>query len=246
MSMDVDTSNRGQSNVVGVALLLGVVVISMSVLIAGVGVLVERQAASADATRVANEMDSALSSVETTGIHREHLSFSQGTLQTVDRQLRILDGSTVVRSVGVDALVFTAGNRRVAFVAGAIIRGQGNAWLYAKPPITASLGDDGSGVLIVGAPQIGSTGSVSGKGGVTTTLRTNVTHERERIGNGTYSVAIETATPRPFARYFTEQGRAVEQRDIDGDGVESVVVTFEGKRVTYLVIHDLNTEVHSG
>ena len=243
--MAVDNSNRGQSNVVGVALLLWVVVISMSVLIAGVGVLVERQAASADATRVADGMDSALSPIETTGIHRERLSFSQGTLRTVDRQLRILDGSTVVRSVDVNALVFTAGKRRVAFVAGAIIRGQpGNAWLYTEPPITASLGDD-SGVLIVGAPRIGSTGIVSGKGGVTTTLRTNVTHERERIGNGTYSVAIETVTPGPFARYFTEQGRTVGQRDIDGDGVESVVVTFEGKRVTYLVIHDLNTEVHS-
>jgi hypothetical protein len=243
--MDVDNSNRGQSNVVGVALLLGVVVISMSVLIAGVGGLVERQAASADATRVANGMDSALSPVETTGIHRERLSFSRGTLRTVDRQLRILDGSTVVRSVDVNALVFTAGKRRVAFVAGAIIRGRGNAWLYTEPPITASLGDD-SGVLIVGTPRIGSTGIVSGTGGVTTTLRTNVTHERERIGNGTYSVAIETVTPGPFARYFTEQGRTVGQRDIDGDGVESVVVTFEGKRVTYLVIHDLNTEVHSG
>jgi hypothetical protein len=245
MSMNVDGSNRGQSNVVGVALLLGVVVISMSVLIAGVGVLVEHQAASADATRVANEMDSALSPVETTGIHRERLSFSRGTLQTVGRQLRILDGSTVVRSVDVNALVFTAGNRRVAFVAGAIIRGQGNAWLYTEPPITASLSDD-SGVLIVGAPRIGSTGIVSGNGGVTTTLRTNVTHERERIGNGTYSVAIETATTGPFIRYFTEQGRTVGQRDIDGDGVESVVVTFEGKRVTYLVIHDLNMEVHGG
>lgn len=245
--MITDDSNRGQSNVVGVALLLGIVVISMSVLMAGAGVLVERQAASADATRVAAGLDGALSSVETTGVHRERLSFSSGTLQPVDRQLRLLDGSTVVRSVDVDALVFTAENHRVSFVAGAIVRGRpGNAWLYAEPPITASAGDDSGGVLIVGAPRMDPTGSVSGTGGVTTTLRTNVTHDRERIGNGTYSVAIESATPEPFVRYFTKQGRTVEQRDIDGDGIESVVVTFDGTRTAYLVIHDLNTEVNDG
>lgn len=245
--MDMKYSNRGQSNVVGVALLLGVVVISMSVLMAGAGVLVERQAASADATRVADGLDSALSSIETTGVHRELMSFSSGTLQPVDRQLRILHGSTVVRSVDVDALVFTSGDHRVAFVAGAIVRGQpGNAWLYTEPPITASLGDDSGGVLIVGASRINTTTSVSGTGGVTVTLWTNVTHKRKYIGNGTYSVAIESATPGPFARYFRERGRTVEQRDIDGDGVESVVVTFKGKRTTYLVIHDLNLEVHDG
>jgi hypothetical protein len=238
---DVWTNTSGQSNVVGVALLLGVAIISMSVLTASIGVLIERQAASADANRVADEMDAALAPVETTGVHRERLSFSKGTLQSIDRQLRILDRSTVMRSIDVDALVYTAGNRRVVFIAGAIIRGQpGNAWLYSEPPITASLGS--GGVLIVGAPRIGTTNSVSGAGGVT--LKTNVTHERERIGNGTYAVAIETSTPRPLAQYFAERGRTVTQQDIDGDGVESVVVMFEGERTTYLVIHDLNVEVN--
>jgi flagellin-like protein len=245
--MITNNSNRGQSNVVGVALLLGIVVVSMSVLMAGAGVLVERQSASADATRVADGLERALSSVETTGMHREKVSFSSGTLQPVDRQLRILDGSTVVRSVDVDALVFTAENHRVAFIAGAIVRGNpGNAWLYTEPPITASVGDNRGGVLIVGASRISSTDSVSGTGGVTATLRTNVTHNREYIGNGTYSVAIESATLEPFVRYFTEQGRTVGQRDIDGDGIESVVVTFETERMTYLVIHDLDMEAHSG
>lgn len=88
MMVITNNSNQAQSNVVGVALLLGMVVISMSVLMAGAGVLVERQAASADATRVAAGLDSALSSVETIGVHRDQLSFSSGTLQPVDRQDR--------------------------------------------------------------------------------------------------------------------------------------------------------------
>lgn len=237
-------STRAQSHVVGVALLLGVAVISMSALTASVGVLIEHQVTNADATRIADEMDAAFAPVETTGVHRERLSFSRGTLTTVDRQLRILVGSKVVRTVDVDALVFTAGNQRVAFVAGAIVRGKpGNAWFHAEPPIVVS---PNGGVFIVGAPKIGSAGAVSGTGGVAAMMRMNVTHARERIGNGTYSVSIETATPEPFVRYFEERGRTVERRDIDGDGIESVIVTPERKRTVYLVIHNLNVVINGG
>lgn len=231
--------SRGQSHVVGVALLLGVTVISISAITASVGVLVDRQVASADATRVADGMD-AFEPRETTGVHRDRLTFADGTLGPADRQLRILDGE-VIRSVDIGALVFTSGDQRVAFVAGAITRGPpGEAWLHAEPTVTAPANES---VLIVGAPTIGSVDSVSGSGGVTATVERNVSHERSLIGNGSYAVAIETATPGPLARYFSEQGAAVEQRDIDGDGVESVVATFEGRRQTYLVVHDLDVEV---
>ena len=48
-------SDRGQSNVVGVALLLAIAVISMGALTAAVGVVVDSTAARADADRVAAE-----------------------------------------------------------------------------------------------------------------------------------------------------------------------------------------------
>lgn len=233
--------SRGQSHVVGVALLLGVTVISMSAITAGVGVLIDQQVASADATRVAGGMDAAFDPRGTTGVRRDRLSFAEGTLHSVDRQLRILDGTRVVRSVDINALVFTSGDQRVSFVAGAIARGPpGEAWLDTEPTITAP--DDGS-VLVVGAPTIGQVDPVSGSGGMTVTVEQNVTHERSEIGNGTDAVAIETATPGPMSRHFSERGAAVERRDFDGDGVESVVATFEGQRRVYLVVHDLNVEV---
>ena len=50
-------SDRGQSNVVGVALLLGVAVVSMGALTAAVGVVVESSAGQADAERVATDLD---------------------------------------------------------------------------------------------------------------------------------------------------------------------------------------------
>ncbi|MFC6960585.1 DUF7289 family protein [Halocatena marina] len=241
---DCNRSTRAQSHVIGVALLLGVAVISMSALTASVGVLIEQQTTSADATRVADEMDTAFSPAKMTGTHHERLSFSEGTLRSSDRQLRLLTDSNVVRTVDVNALVFTTGNSRVAFVSGAIVRGSsGNAWLHTEPPITRSSDGD---MLIVGTSKIGTTDAVSGAGGVIATLRTNVTHTRKRIGNGTYAVAIETETPKPFVRYFSDWEGTVERRDIDGDGIESVIATLGSEQDTYLVIHDFNTEVNSG
>ncbi|WP_254546217.1 DUF7289 family protein [Halomarina pelagica] len=239
---------RGQSHVVGVALLLGVAVISMGALTASIGAIVEENAAEADAARVASDVDRALRPVEVTGAHRGRLSFARGELRTVERDLRLLDArGGVVETVAVGGLVFESGDRRVAFVAGAIVRGRpGRARLQVEPPITASRGD--GGVLVVGAPRLNASEgvSISGRGGVTVALETHVRHRRVRVGNGTYRLAVETRTPEPWADYLRERGATVDRLDVDGDGVESVVAAFRGERTTYLVVHDLNLEVGGG
>ncbi|MFC7156313.1 type IV pilin [Halomarina halobia] len=244
----VNSPDRGQSHVVGVVLLLGVAVISMGALTASIGAIVEENAAEADAARVAADVDRALRPVEVTGAHRGRVSFARGELRTVERDLRLLDGNGgVVETVAVDGLVFESGERRVAFVAGAIVRGRSErARLRRPPPITASPGS--GGVLVIGAPRLNAseTVAVSGRGGVSVALATDVTHRRTRVGNGTYGLAIETRTHEPFERYLRERGATVERRDVDGDGVESVVASFEGERTTYLVVHDLALEVRDG
>lgn len=233
---------RGQSNVVGIALLLGVTVVALGGLTASIGAVIESHAASADAARVADGMDEALDPVEATGAHRGRLAFTEGSLRTVERELRLLDASGVRHIVGVDALVFEAENRRVAFVAGAIIQGTGaGADLVESPPITASRGS--GGVLVVGAPRLGGDTAVAGSGGVTVTLRTDVRHDRTDLGRGRYRVAVETATPGPWAERFRRQGATVTRRDFDDDGVESVVAGYPGQRRTYLVVHDMHLEV---
>lgn len=233
--------SRGQSNVVGVALLLAITAVSLGLLTASIGAVVEGNAARADAVRVAADLDAALQPVEATGRHRGHVSFAEGTLRPVVRDLRILNESGVVRRVSVGGLVFTAGDHRVAAVAGAIVIGSGEgADLYRPPPITASRG---SGVLIVGAARLNETVTIGGSGGVETVIRTRVVHDRERLETGNYSVAIETATPTAWRPYFERQNATVTVRDFDGDGVQSVVAAYPGTRVTYLVIHHLNAEV---
>ena len=236
--------DRAQSHVVGVALLLGIAVVSMAGITASVGALVQENAAGADAARVAEQFDAALAPVEATGVRRGRVAFARGTLRSEARDLRVLGRDGVDREVAVDALVFEAGDRRVTCLAGAILREDGEgARLIERPPFTASR--ERGGVLIVGAPRIGTPAAVSGRE-VSLTLRTNVTHERIDLGDGEYRLAIETRTPAAWERYFAEHGRETTRREFDGDGVGSVVATYEGTRTAYLVVHDLRVEVESG
>jgi flagellin-like protein len=235
-------SRRGQSNVVGVALLLGITVVALAALTAGVGSVVEDTAESADAARVADGFERVLRPVETTGTRRGQVAFSDGELRTVERELRVIGGGGT-RVVGVDALVYEAGGRRVTFLAGAVVDGDGeDAQLHRSPPITASRGR--GGVLVVGAPRLnGSSTAVAGSAGPVE-LATNVTHDRTDLGRGRYRVAVETAVPSVWRDAFERSNATVTSiRDFDGDGIDSVVARFPGERTAHLVVHDMRLEV---
>ena len=235
-------TRRGQSHVVGVVLLLGLTAIAIGGLTASIGAIVQDQTSLADATSVATDLESGVRPVETTGSREGHVSFTEGTLSVDSRELRILNESGVRYTVQTDALVYESGDRRVAYVGGAIVRGRGeNAWMEHGPPITG-----GPDVLVVGAPRLNGTGSVGGTGGVTTTLRTNVSHSRRSLGVDEYAVAIETTTPHAFDQYVADRNATASVRDVDGDGVPSVVVDYAGDRTGYLVVHDMRLEVGHG
>jgi len=238
-------SDRGQSHVIGVAVLMGITVVALAGLTAGIGTLVESNAASADSTRVADDLGAALDPVETTGHHRGKVRFTAGRLETVERTVRIVNESGVVRRVAVGGLVFEAGDRRVSYVDDAIVRQTGtNAWVHEPPSLTTSR--DG-GVLIASVARLNASDvAIAGERNSAVTLETDVTHERTALGNDTYGVAIETATPRPLERWFRERNATVTRRDFDGDGVVSVVGRFPGNRTGYLVVHDMHLEVADG
>ena len=229
---------RAQSHVVGVALLLGVTVVAMAAVTAGVGSTVDAGVARADADRAADAFAS-LDAVSRTGPGTERVEFADGHLSTVERDVRVLDADGVVRAVDANALVFEAGDRRVAYLAGAVVRGdRGNAWFVEDPPI--AVGDDS---LLVGAPTVGASDPVAAGGRGRVDLAVDVTHDRESLAAGEYRLAVETATPRPWAAYFRSIGATVDTRDRDGDGVDSVVATFPGERRLHLVVHALGLEV---
>jgi hypothetical protein len=233
-------ADRGQSEVVGVAVLLGVTMLSLGVVTATIGGVVQQQAASADAARVSTDFESSLRPVAATGDHRGSVSFAEGELVVVDRDVRILAGGRTVRRLSAGALVYRDGGRRVAFLAGAIVRGRGEGARFQRaPPISAD-----SDVLVAGVPTLNHSGATAVSGDRTTVpLRTNVTHRRHALGRGTWRLAVETETPAPWTAYVRRHGATVSTRDFDGDGVESVVATFPGRRTAYLVVHAMHLEV---
>jgi len=235
---------RGQSHVVGVALMLGLTVATLGALTAGVGTVLESQAAAADASQVASDLDAALDE-QAHGYHSGRVRFSEGMLSAADRTVRVLRNGSVVGEVDAGALVFESGDRRAAYLAGAVVRGRsGGAWLTEAPSVTSSARN---GVLVVGVPRLGAdvTG-VGGTGGAAATLETNVTHTRVDLGRGEFAVAVETATPDALARHFREENATVSRQDFDGDGTPSVVAEYPARRQGYLVVHDLALEVGDG
>lgn len=237
--------NRAQSHVVGVALMLGIAVAAIGGLTVAVGSVVDEQTATADATRVADGMDNALRPVSTTGSRAGRLRFAGGSLSTAERDLRVLKNGSVIATHDVDALVFESGDRRVTFLAGAIVRETaGNAWLSTEPLVTQS---ERTAVLAVGAARLGADDVArAGNGPTSLSLRTNVSHARRDLGTGRYAVAIESSAPDSFARYFRSHNATVGLRDFDDDGVQSVVAVYPHVRQGYLAVHNLSLEVTNG
>ncbi|WP_328765183.1 DUF7289 family protein [Haloarcula rubra] len=242
---DRPARRRAQSHVVGVVLLLGITAVALGSLTAVVGSVVDGQTAAADEARVASALEERLRPVEQTGWNRVRVRFSEGRLTTVERDLRILGPGGVQRRIDVGGLVYTSGTSRVAFVGGSIVRGTpGNAWQVRAPPVTVTRDER---TLVVGAPTLNESGAtVSGSGGVTARIRTNVTHEHDRLASADYAVAIESATPEPMARYFRRVGARTSVRDVDGDGVPSVVANVDGRQTLHLVVHEMHAEVAGG
>lgn len=234
---------RGQSNVVGVAVLLAVTVVALGTLTAAIGGIVASNAAGANAERVATDLDEALRPVEATGDHTGRVSFGEGELSIADRELRVIDAGRVNETVQVDALVYEQGRHRVTFLAGGVVHRAGDgAQLRTEPPITASRGS--GGVLVVGAPVLGADDvSFAANQPTTLVLETDVSHDRTELDDGTYAVAVETETPGPWRRYFERQGADVTTRDFDDDGIESVVANYPGERTAYLVVHEMNLAI---
>jgi flagellin-like protein len=227
-------TDRAQSNVVGVALLLGVTVVALGAVTASVGTVVDQHAAASDSRRVASDLDDALQPMETTGVRRDTVSFTNGHLETLDRQVRVLDSGGVVATVDANALRFTAGDRGTTYLAGSVLS-HGDGWARTRTAVTVAADP---AVLVVSVPALRGEISRTATGGVTYTLRSNVSHARRTLGAGGYRVAVETEHTDALREQFVELNASVTTRDVDSDGVPSVVADFPGARTAYVVVHE--------
>ena len=238
-----ETTQRAQSNVVGVALLIGLTMLSLGALTATVGTVLDDNAAVGDVERVANDLDDAVAPTETTGSHAGRVTFTDGALRTEERTVRVLRDGDLVVERSTTALVYDRGDYGVTAVAGAVVRDHaGSRSMAANPPVSVS-----ESVIVVGVAAI-EAGTIAIEGGPTTrTLDTEVSHDRVvESESGEWAVAVETPDPEPWDRSFTERGANVETREFAGDDQPSVVATFEGDRTAHVVVHHVDAEVRDG
>lgn len=235
-----------QSNVVGVAILIGLTMLSLGTLTVAVGTVVESNSAAASADRVADDLQSAIQPVEATGYHEREVAFTAGELSTVDRSVRVFRDGEIVISRDGGGLAFTSGDHRVTAAAGAVVRDHGgSATLADEPPVAVS--DD---VVLLGVVAVSGTAGRTLTGDTTTraTVATDVAHDRTELGEAEFGIAVETGSPDAWSRFFQGLGDDVdvERRSFEGDDHASVVATFEGERTGYAVVHEVELEVRRG
>ncbi|WP_330631336.1 DUF7289 family protein [Halocatena halophila] len=231
----MSTASRGQSHVVGVALLLAITIISMSVLTMSVGTLIDAGQSRDEHERVGTALERLN---DPSSPDRTSLTATIGTISTAPREI------TVSTSTGADyrfettAIVYTNGHHRVSTLCGAVISGQpGNAWFRSTPRVFSP---ESASVRLIRLTAISTSGFDRLQGAHTFNRQRSRTHHSHDTLTG--SLSIETATPGPFERFFRARGYAPSREDPDSDGIPSVSVSFTQKRRTILMIRNITVE----
>ena len=237
------TGPRAQTAVVGVALLLALTVVAVGGLTATAGSIVGDGATTAATTRVGSDLAAAL------GPDRDDpetaIEVTSGTIRVVNRSVWLLEDEGVVWAGHAGAVVYTDGDQRVTGFAGAVVRRDGDRSRMVAPSRIAPAGDS----LYVGVPVLNATGAdgiATGDRRLAVTLRTDTETARETLPAGDYRIGVETRNPAAWERHFADRGATTTRRDIDGDGVPSVVASFDGARTVHLVVHDIRLHVGVG
>jgi hypothetical protein len=157
----------------------------------------------------------------------------------------LLDDDGVVWAGHAGAVVYADGDQRVTGFAGAVVQSEPGRSRLAAPSRIAPA----DGRLYVGVPVLnasGADGVSTGNHRLAVTLRTDGEAARQRLPASGYRVGIETSTPAAWERHLRERGATTTRRDIDGDGVPSVVASFGGERAVHLVVHDVRLDLAVG
>jgi len=240
---------RAQAHVVGVSLMVGVTVLALAGLTVAIGTVVESTADDAEADRVADGLAIVADPGDVVGTAEAHLRFGDGRLRTDERTIRLVDptNDSVVERIDSDVLVYSVGENRVIGGNGAVLQGRGGgASMVTRPSIVADR--DAGSVLLLGVPEVDAPDtSISTDTSSRLTLRATVQHRRVDLGERRLQIAVQTAYPDAWSRYFEEAGATVVDRtarfDPDADGPPSVVAAFEGERQTYVIVHETDLEV---
>lgn len=237
-----EPTSRGQANVVGVALLLGIGVVAIGLLTASVGGLVDAQLAAADADAATTGFSELRDGVFAGTNESYSLRVADGDLSRVNRTVRLLPDGGENRTYDADGYAATFGGHRVAFVGGAVVRGTGDEARLVTPPPLSFAGD--AAFLSLSTLTAASTDGGGLGGGAK--LRTETNRTVTDLPRDSYTVAVETATPAAWERAFEARGYNATRTDFDGDGVTSVAATVPEERTLAVARYDVTVVVDRG
>jgi hypothetical protein len=210
---------RGQANVVGVAVLLAVTVLALGALTAGVGSVVESGAADANLRSAAVGLES-VRPASAVGTTATKFTVTDGALSLAEREVRLFDDSGLVDTYQTRALVYELADQRVVLANGALLRAHGGGATFHRQPRVLT------DPAVVDVTALSGNVSRSFEGPNTVRLVADVTHDRRRLDSGPFRVAVETRHPDRWRSFFAERASSATVRDIDDDGVPSVVARF--------------------
>lgn len=239
----VRTVPRGQSAVIGVALLLGLTIVSVGVLTAGTGMLVDEAAQGADANRVADRWATAYNPTTLEGTTTLSIALTGGQFTTKERRITVRRFGDVVGTFETNVLVFEEGDHQVTVIGQAVVRGQaGRARFVRNPSLVTVFGSEDDRTLSISIVAL--SGQVDKGVRSQTPLRLQLTgsHERRDPGAGRYTISIETATPKIWVDYLADLARSV--RIVGDDSSQTKLVVAELGQVSRarLIIHRVEVE----
>ncbi|ERG99465.1 MAG: hypothetical protein J07HQX50_00611 [Haloquadratum sp. J07HQX50] len=229
------SDTRGQAAVVGVALLLGVTVVAISGLTATTGSIVADGIAVADLDRVSGQLQHSLAT--TNYPKRTEIRLTRGQLQVANRSIWLLEGGSIQWAGHAGAVIYTDGPRELVAFGGTVVQATPESVSQRGQPRIATAPDS----LYIGVPLLDTSGldAVSTSGHqLSVGLTATVESDQTMLAPATYAVGIETDYPEVWAKALTATGASTTtQRDIDGDGIVSVIGHFEQPRAVHLVRH---------
>lgn len=236
------SGDRGQSAIIGVALLLAITVVSVGVLTAGTGILVDEAAQEADLERIGDTVVADYRPATLAGTSTMTLSLAGGTVVTEPREITISRYGDVVARLQTVALRYERAGRALTIQSGAILQARnGHTTFVREPGMARRFGADGDRVLTLSLVNL--TGDVEERIDNPRRVRFEfeATHERRDLDAGRYTIRVETAAPAAWVQYFEDVGADVHtERTSQEGGV--VVADFGRVSDARLIIHHVEVQ----
>lgn len=225
-------NNGGQSNVVGIILLLGITVISISMLTAGIGAVIE------EASSSVRTLDTEASVVDL----RDDIYYGQQghySLTSNNRYLAIetfnisiVSGSTEVLSDSRSVIIHRQNKIEISVTASSVIRTSPTASQFIARPSWFTSNDD----IIIQFTKLSDSVPASDKILSSDTINFRKESEKVRLDADTYTLHFETSAPMLWKSYFREY-------DLTATAGADNSVTVEFPRAPiYIIIHTINVE----